>query len=600
MTDHYEEFRPEEIDERLEQLLHLDDVEFPSSSLEHDVRVTKHLEQLFHESGSADKASVEEVGRKLYQQLQHKHVQAANNNIVPLPINATHYTKKDPRRMQNNPYRRKSRMIEVLVAICLLGVIGAGLLVFFNIYRHGQQATSPVATPTAVPVTPQATKPSTHSQVTTPTAVPQTRTCNDSTTPQQASPGTYLRYYDRLFKLDNQSGQIDWTFQLPDATSLLAFNTNPLLVGNTVYVSSYSGRIFALDAEKGTLLWTQQYPVYEYSPPTGGPGGGSLGSYSSIKSLQIDCGLLAFISSDENVHVLDASTGADVWHTNNARLNSSPEQSLVVGNGAVYYSSSIDAQVHAYNIVDGHELWSQALIASKLFIHIEKNMLYGPTQVLDTSDGHLLFDAAQIRNDSRIKKIVNTIVYVIPDVNSGLSAYDINTKSVLWQAKIGADIIDSRGHVFVHQLTNTDTTFIVLDSQSGQELWRKSLNWWMPDNLVDQALDTSDVLYLRDDNTMYGTSLDGQILWQYNYPLIGQASDMSFYNISDGGQWFYRFGADASGLHLTTINPQVGQVVWQQLIPKSQIPHSNPDPRYPIPSPQAPFSRDGFGIVTIV
>ncbi|GCE18999.1 outer membrane protein assembly factor BamB family protein [Dictyobacter kobayashii] len=598
MTDHYEEFRPEEIEERLEQLLQLDDVAFPSSNLEHDVRLAKYLELVFHESGNADKASIESVKHKLFQQLPKYNSQPEYGKITSLPTNNARYIKRDQSTMQKNSYSRGRRLVEVLVAVCLLGIVGAGLLLFLNIYQGMHPVASPLPTPTTVPATPKATSPAVHA---TPTSTQQARTCTDSTATQQASAGTYIRKYDHIFKLDSHSGQIDWTFILPDVVKN-NFNIDPLVVGNIVYVSSYSGSVFALDADKGMVLWSQQYPVYEYAPPQSGPGGGSFGDYSTVRSLQVECGLLAFIGSDENVHVLDGISGAEVWHTDNARATAGPVQALVGEQGTLYYSSSIDAKVHAYNILNGHELWSHPLVANNVFTHIDTTMLYNTTQVLSTSDGHLLFDSTQIQQRMYIQRVDQSIAYFM---TNGITpfvagAYDINAQRLLWQNNrdLGNTMLESHGRVYI---INSNNAFFVLDAKTGQVLWENNLSWLFSSDLPWQARDIGNVIYVRDVYNIYGLSLDGRILWSYSYPLMGHYSPGVFsYNISYGDQWFYRFADDAAGFHLTAINPQVGQVAWKQDLPDST--YHGPaysDRGYGGPSPQAPFGPDSFGIITI-
>lgn len=603
MTDHYEEFRPEEIDERLEQLLQLDDVAFPSSNLEYDVRMAKYLELLFLESGSADKASIESVRHKLFQQLPKHNSQSEYGKITSLTTNNARYLKRDQSTMQKNSYHRRKWRMEVLVAVCLLGIVSAGLLVFLNIYQHNHQLASPTITPTAVPANPKATHQATHLKQATPTTAPPARTCSDNVATQQASTGTYVRSQVRIYKLDNQSGQIDWMFPASNDGKGI-FGENPLVVGNIVYVSTYSGGLYALDAEKGTVLWSQQYPVYEYSPKQYGSDmqGNNPGSYSYVKSLQVDCSLLSFIGSDENLHVLDATTGADVWHTNFPKMNSAPVHSLIVGQGTLYYSSSLDAKVHAYNIVNGHEIWSQALIANKMFTHIENNMLYNATQVLNTGDGHVMLDMAQVQNGLQIQRIDGSIAYFFSNLDPThpfpIGAYDINAQSILWRNTAGGLILESQGRVFTQEYGSN--AFVVLDGRSGQVLWKKNLSWWKPDNLFAQALDTGNVLYLKDTNVLLGTSLDGQILWNYSYPMIDRSAMAWFPVISDGGQWMYKCARDVSGLHIMALNPQVGQAVWQQVVPVLPMSNSASDQHYPGLTIPSPFGSDGFGIVTIV
>lgn len=106
----------------------------------------------------------------------------------------------------------------------------------------------------------------------------------------------YVAGHDkRVYRLQDNgtSYQVDWIFD----EALSGFNTNPLVVNNTVYIGNRSGVFYAINANTGAKIW--QYPS---------PGARRLGEIKFSAAYDSTTNTVFFAASDDKAYALDAST----------------------------------------------------------------------------------------------------------------------------------------------------------------------------------------------------------------------------------------------------------------------------------------------------
>ena len=178
---------------------------------------------------------------------------------------------------------------------------------------------------------------------------------------------------------------LKWAFGFPDATSA---SSQPVVVGDRVYVGSWEGDFYSLDAKTGCIEWT-------FAAESGVRSAASMGQARDGR-LTVYFGDLA-----ANVYALDAATGKQLWKVKvddypAARVTGSP--ALYEGRLYVPISSREESRVEASNFsccgfrgsvvalnaANGKKLWKTYTVAQKPR-PTQKNragtQLYGPSGV---------------------------------------------------------------------------------------------------------------------------------------------------------------------------------------------------------------------------
>lgn len=179
--------------------------------------------------------------------------------------------------------------------------------------------------------------------------------------------------------------KLKWAFGFPDATSA---SSQPVVVGDRVYVGSWEGDFYSLDAKTGCIEWT-------FAAESGVRSAASIGKGRDGR-LAVYFGDLA-----ANVYALDAATGKQLWKAKAddypaSRVTGSP----TLYNGRLYIpissreESRVEAEnftcckfrgsVVAINAADGKQIWKTYTIAEAAQ-PTQKNragtQLYGPSGV---------------------------------------------------------------------------------------------------------------------------------------------------------------------------------------------------------------------------
>ena len=137
--------------------------------------------------------------------------------------------------------------------------------------------------------------------------------------------------------VDAKSGKIRWRFDMSVVES------SPLVVGNNVYVGSWSGNVYALNAKTGAVRWT--YPAGEEVNSSAAYWDGTI-----------------YIGGDEgHVFALNAWTGKLKWRASSFSRFGRRETfypSPAVAYGRVYIPNT-DGTLYAFGAKSGKLLWAQ-------------------------------------------------------------------------------------------------------------------------------------------------------------------------------------------------------------------------------------------------
>jgi glucose dehydrogenase len=147
---------------------------------------------------------------------------------------------------------------------------------------------------------------------------------------------------------------VAWTFPLDVTSTYGAVTSNPLVIGDVIYLQDMLSNIYAINKGTGEQVWRTDYNV-----TTIGPNG-----------LAIGYGIIAGALGDDAVVVaLDAATGAEKWRadlSNNVGegidmapiiYDNTVYVSTVPGNSQVFYRGGQKGIFYALDITSGHVIW---------------------------------------------------------------------------------------------------------------------------------------------------------------------------------------------------------------------------------------------------
>jgi outer membrane protein assembly factor BamB len=162
-----------------------------------------------------------------------------------------------------------------------------------------------------------------------------------------------------------------WSFAIPGIGAYGAAASNPIIIGDKVYLQDLKCNVFAIDFETGKTIWSKFYNVSEVVGPNGPAVG--LGKVFVAKDLY-------------NVTALDAQTGKEIWSTklSNVKTTGIDIQpvvhdglvyvSTVPGTGDAFYSPGGIGIIYALDVETGKVVWNFSTVdSSDLWGHPEIN-----------------------------------------------------------------------------------------------------------------------------------------------------------------------------------------------------------------------------------
>lgn len=183
----------------------------------------------------------------------------------------------------------------------------------------------------------------------------------------------YVAGHDkRVYRLQDYgtSYQVDWIFD--EATS--GYNTNPLVVNNTVYIGNRSGVFYALDANTGSKRW--QYPSAGSAP---------LGAIKYSPAYDSATNTVYFAAADNRAYAIDANPAS---LPDNQRLKWSTQ---LLGDGFTSY----------WPVVTGnYVIYSGAASYMEDFVPGSRSALASSQQIpMDRVSNMQVWDVFQVRKD---------------------------------------------------------------------------------------------------------------------------------------------------------------------------------------------------------
>ncbi|MEO8289186.1 MAG: PQQ-binding-like beta-propeller repeat protein [Chloroflexota bacterium] len=153
---------------------------------------------------------------------------------------------------------------------------------------------------------------------------------------------------DYLFALDARTGTEKWKFRTAGASV-----NSPSVAGGVVYFSGGDGALHALDSERGTEIWSFSLPAL----PVGNPFWSS-----SWFSNPVIVGDIVYVGNQRNeFFALDAQTGLVKWRK---PVEASVEYAPAVADGMVYFGTAhgsnighTETYVYALDAATGREIW---------------------------------------------------------------------------------------------------------------------------------------------------------------------------------------------------------------------------------------------------
>ncbi|MCK9356256.1 MAG: PQQ-binding-like beta-propeller repeat protein [Dehalococcoidia bacterium] len=155
---------------------------------------------------------------------------------------------------------------------------------------------------------------------------------------------------------------VAWTFDIPGAAEFGAAPTNPLILGDVVYLQDMKSNVFALDLQTGDVLWRQDYDMNLFGP----------------EGVAVGWGKVFALKGHYEVAALDIETGEELWSTTLSDIDSVGIDiqvttydnlvyaSTVPGTGSGdFYSGGGVGIIYALNQETGEVEWSWSTVDSE-------------------------------------------------------------------------------------------------------------------------------------------------------------------------------------------------------------------------------------------
>lgn len=314
----------------------------------------------------------------------------------------------------------------------------------------------------------------------------QATTCNPKSLPvvktlepvQASSQTVYATSGPNLYAFNAGNGAPRWCSKISVSNELEEFES-VTRSGGSVYTSTSGGNITVFNANSGALMWSTNtsvgqdnyrtpplimhktvyegfYTLYALNTPDGSVNwqfspGDQLVIFAPpvITDGNIYVDTHAYQAQADQVHALDASTGASRW-TMQIPKNINP-QYLMAADGVVIFAGRDTTNgfgwLHAVDAQNGVLLWQKTLelgvysppIEANGILFANGNAFPGGTAVyaIDMHTGNILWSFPPNMLGDEQLLISNTIIYST-DTSLQVSAHDIQTGKLLWSAQLQA------------------------------------------------------------------------------------------------------------------------------------------------------------------
>ena len=266
-------------------------------------------------------------------------------------------------------------------------------------------------------------------------------------TPLIVKDSVYLSSYDSsLYKIDLNSGKEVWHFQTKNF-----LNSTAILDSSKLFIGSADGYFYAINSKDGSLIW--KFKTSDMITRRG----------IVVQDMAI------FGGADGYIYALNKDSGELIWKKS---LNSRICADLVYSNSMLYVST-IDKKIHAINIRNQKTLWSFST-----------------------------------KERVTIKPIYEDAKLFIADEGVDFIAIDTNDGSKLWGLKIPSKIITMKMKNKYFYITSSDYRFSIVNKLTGK----------LKKSYVEN--DNISSLSLGDRFIIFGIDSGYLVFFDYNYNFV--------------------------------------------------------------------------------
>ena len=244
-----------------------------------------------------------------------------------------------------------------------------------------------------------------------------------------------------VYSLNAADGSVNWFFKTLNSVK------NKLVYANgKIVAQDCEGTVYCLNAETGALLWQKKVDL-----------GGSLGTSSGLCA----DGSTVYAGCAASITALDLETGDTRWNTRRGKGENSPAEFVIAGDRLIV-SSHWDALV-ALNKNTGKKLWensdSNIRFRSSTPAVIDANTLLvaddDAIMIVDNGSGKITsktnFDDYNFASSAQ--PVISGKVAYIATVNKGVLAFDLETKTILWEREVGGALVGTAPYAGVGSKT---------------------------------------------------------------------------------------------------------------------------------------------------
>jgi outer membrane protein assembly factor BamB len=256
--------------------------------------------------------------------------------------------------------------------------------------------------------------------------------------------------------------RVRWRFRLTGKPGFSGiFASNPVVVGDTVYVQDLRSDVFALDRTKGAVRWTHRYHA-----PNDGPNG------LAVERDRV------YGATDSDAFALSASTGRELWHLHMTGVTEQRIDVAPVARDGVVYLSTIGYPRMGRGAV-------YALDGSTGAVRWKFDTIKDPWRYPLEAGGGGLWNPVSIDEAGRV--------------------YGGNSNPGPW----GGTPKRPNGGTFPGPALYTDS-LLVLEGQTGRLLWHDQVT---PHDIRDYDFQASPILATRGDKKLvYGAGKAGHVI----------------------------------------------------------------------------------------
>ncbi|HWV24872.1 MAG TPA: PQQ-binding-like beta-propeller repeat protein [Thermomicrobiales bacterium] len=370
-----------------------------------------------------------------------------------------------------------------------------------------------------------------------------------------------------------------WSLPVEGSGMFGILTSNPIVLGNRVYLLDAMSNLYAVDRESGELLWNNKHDL---AVPSGGPSG-----------IAVGYGVLVHAVGNAGVVAVDQETGEERWavdisgpkgegicmapllYDNKVWISTVP-----FGTGEATGLTGNRGMIHALDIANGNVLWYWDTTTRNLWDQPTINAGGGcwhPPAV--NSKGEMFFAVANIYPFAGTETVPSGEVHTgNNDYANNVVRLDPETGSLIWNTNItGRDIFDLDNHLVASGtvdfgdgytrelvLTSGKHGFVVgLDPESGAQFFRTPVGTHRNDQL--QSIPDGETIEVWPG--AFG-GVETPFAYQDNVVYVACYENPTFYTTSGLGESLTDSSGSAKASSvLVAVDARNGSTLWSTPVP---------------------------------